>query len=643
MNERFLKQIYPFDQQLIERSLLDTRLFAALWVPLIGFFVSFAGLIVLLGWVAGIEALTRISPDLASMKPNTALAFVLAGGALGLNSKIFPAYQFRPIQIVLCAGTFLLAFIDLVLSVFDPGETLTFSVINVTATGESGARMSLMTEISFIIISTALALLLFYRQRTAALAGGLGIAVLLIAFFALAAYALDATALYALKPFESMALHTAVLFLVVSLGLLGVVLAANFHVIPRLDSALMRNALVIWFVVMAFEFLSARAIVQVSDELPSEFATLLNVRTLVAIVVSAGLIYAAVALLAIKNKTQIRLEANLRKNEELLDSITNSTAEGIYGIDSKGNCNFVNQSCLELLGFSSRTELLGKNMHDLVHHTHPDGSQSPLQECPIYQSLLSSDRIHVDDDVFWRKDGSMLPVEYWSYPLLRDGEVTGSVVTFVNITERKKAEETRQLLMREVNHRANNLLAIVQSIARQTANQKSGEEFSITLQQRLQSLAASQDLIIRGDWRSVTLKSLVAKQFSVLGMAEKDRIEASGPQVLLSPQAAQAIGMAFHELATNSIKYGALSNKNGKVHVTWRMFDENGSESLEVKWREENGPLVKKPNRTGFGSVVIERLAAGTVDGNVDLNYKKEGLVWRLTCPQKSAIEHNSL
>jgi PAS domain S-box-containing protein len=126
--------------------------------------------------------------------------------------------------------------------------------------------------------------------------------------------------------------------------------------------------------------------------------------------------------------------------EDLALLLLKSSGEGIYGIDLDGNCTFANPACVRLLGFDSDADLLGRNMHELVHHTRPDGSPYPMVECQIYQAFRIGKGVHVDDEVMWRLDGTNFPAEYWSYPMERDGHIVGSVLTFVDVTERKQME-----------------------------------------------------------------------------------------------------------------------------------------------------------------------------------------------------------
>ena len=127
--------------------------------------------------------------------------------------------------------------------------------------------------------------------------------------------------------------------------------------------------------------------------------------------------------------------------DELLRLLIDSTGEGIYGIDLQGNCTFANAACAKLLGFESTEELLGRQMHDLVHHTRPNGEPYPVEECQIYQAFRERKGTHVDTEVMFSSDGVPFPAEYWSFPVERNGELVGCVVTFLDITERRRVEE----------------------------------------------------------------------------------------------------------------------------------------------------------------------------------------------------------
>jgi len=135
-----------------------------------------------------------------------------------------------------------------------------------------------------------------------------------------------------------------------------------------------------------------------------------------------------------------RATEEINEREQQKRDLLNSTAEGIYGLDLDGNCTFANPSSIELLGYFAEEELLGQNMHDLVHHSYEDGSNYNEYDCRIYNAFRTDSEVHCDSEVFWRADGNCFPVEYWSYPVLRENRVVGSVVTFIDITERRKTE-----------------------------------------------------------------------------------------------------------------------------------------------------------------------------------------------------------
>jgi two-component sensor histidine kinase len=209
----------------------------------------------------------------------------------------------------------------------------------------------------------------------------------------------------------------------------------------------------------------------------------------------------------------------------------------------------------------------------------------------------------------------------------------------VDITERKQQEEQIKLLMAEVNHRAKNMLTIVQSIARQTAVTKP-DDFVERFSERVRALAASQDLLVKNDWRGVDLGELVCSQLALFKGLIGTRINIKGPKVLISASAAQTIGMALHELATNAGKYGALSSPAGRVAIEWSLdCAVAGKETFWISWRETEGPPVTVPQRSGFGSAIIGSLAESSLGAQVELGFPASGLIWRLSCPAREVMD----
>jgi len=136
-------------------------------------------------------------------------------------------------------------------------------------------------------------------------------------------------------------------------------------------------------------------------------------------------------------RTQRKIaEQKFQDSQDQIHLLLDSTAEAIYGIDASGKCTFINQSCLDMLGYKESSELLGKNMHDRIHHSYSDGSQYPIDKCKILQTFDTHEESHIDDEVLWRKDGSSFASEYWSHPIFKETKCIGVIVTFLDITDR---------------------------------------------------------------------------------------------------------------------------------------------------------------------------------------------------------------
>jgi two-component sensor histidine kinase len=178
------------------------------------------------------------------------------------------------------------------------------------------------------------------------------------------------------------------------------------------------------------------------------------------------------------------------------------------------------------------------------------------------------------------------------------------------------------------------MLSLVLAIARQTSAPEP-EDFIGRFTERVQALAANQDLLIRNDWKGVDAGDLLHAQLAHFSDLIGSRIILHGPKLRLNAVAAQAIGLALHELATNAGKYGALSTDKGRVDIGW----EADRDTLTMRWTERDGPPVSPPKRRGFGSTVIASMAKATVGGEVQLDYALSGLVWRLTCPTANGLE----
>jgi two-component sensor histidine kinase/CheY-like chemotaxis protein len=215
------------------------------------------------------------------------------------------------------------------------------------------------------------------------------------------------------------------------------------------------------------------------------------------------------------------------------------------------------------------------------------------------------------------------------------GRSSHFIVLATDITAQRAYQEKIETLMREVNHRSKNMLALVHAVAKQTAS-AGADDFLERFGDRVQALAASQDLLVQTDWEGADLAALIESQLLHFKDLVGERIMLGGPKVELAPRAAQTLGMALHELATNAAKYGALSNGNGSVEICWQLTQGEEEPHLAIEWTEKDGPPVVAPKRLGFGRRVAKTLVESALGAQVTLDYAETGVRWTLRCPLSS-------
>lgn len=325
----------------------------------------------------------------------------------------------------------------------------------------------------------------------------------------------------------------------------------------------------------------------------------------------------------------------LRASHDTFRSLVEQSPFGIYTVDADFRLAHVSKGAQP--AFENVRPLIGRDFDEALHILWPEPFASDairkfrhtLETGEPYRSPAMIERRRDIDEVEsydWMIERIVMP----------DGSF-GVVCNFYDLSERQRHEEQIRLLMREVNHRSKNLLTVVMSMARQTQRSSSPDEFVEKFAQRLLGLSASQDLIVQSDWHGVTVKDLVSSQVKHLwDQADSQRVTLVGPDLLLTPVAAQGIGMAIHELATNAVKYGSLSVPDGAVSIVWGTDADNAT--FDMQWRERGGPVVVPPDRTGFGRTVTEKMAALSVGGTVSIDYPPSGLQWTLHAPLENVL-----
>lgn len=271
--------------------------------------------------------------------------------------------------------------------------------------------------------------------------------------------------------------------------------------------------------------------------------------------------------------------------------------EAIFSRELDGAILTWNRGCEELYGYKS-AEAIGRFAHDLLKSQHA----IPLDDV---KDILVTDGAWSGEALHIAKDGTKVWVESRQELLLVDGKST-VLETNRDITDRRRADEVRNLLMAELNHRVKNTLAIVQSIASQTARSSTDmKEYAESFRGRLQALATAHNLLTDAHWYGASLDNLVTSEFQAT-FGEGANVSVEGERIFLTPQTALHFSLILHELATNALKHGAISVPGGSVAVSWRRTGADRS-SLEFVWRERGGPSVVEPPRRGFGTTLIGR------------------------------------
>jgi len=304
-------------------------------------------------------------------------------------------------------------------------------------------------------------------------------------------------------------------------------------------------------------------------------------------------------------------------------AIVSSSGDAIYALRPDGAIESWNAAAEGLYGYAAG-EAIGRNVRMLM----------PAQGQSDAQALLSGECFKLET-THVTKAGVLTEVSLSVAPFkASEGTVSGVAVIARDITERRRNENQIRLLMNEVNHRAKNLLTVVQIIVRQTAK-GDAKSFTDRVNRRIAALAASHDLLVQSNWHGVNISDLMRSQLTHLADLIDTRICLDGPPVRLKPVAAQALGMAVHELATNAAKYGALSNAQGRICVIWKV----AGPDLSVRWSEHAGPPTVPPGHRGFGHTVIVQMIEHTLEAEVRLEYPRSGVVWELVAPVDRVVE----
>jgi PAS domain S-box-containing protein len=319
---------------------------------------------------------------------------------------------------------------------------------------------------------------------------------------------------------------------------------------------------------------------------------------------------------------QHRAQSALRESEERFRLVANSAPVMLWMSDAAGNCLYLNDAQGAFWGVAPE-EIPTFDWGDTVH---PEDRQRVHEEA---QSAMAERRSFTLEGRYRRADGEYRLMQTSARPRLSSsGEFLGMIGVNLDLTETRRAQEHQQLLIHELNHRVKNTLSIVQALAMQSFNERFDPAVARkTFDARLTALSAAHSLLTTQNWESAGLLETIKASVAATVGANVARVALRGPDIVIAPQTAVSLAMTIHELCTNAIKYGALSNDNGKVDVRWNAAPGEGElVELSIDWTEAGGPPVETPSRRGFGTRLIERGLSAELRSTVQLDFQPAGL-----------------
>jgi PAS domain S-box-containing protein len=597
--------------------------------------VCAAGALVLASWHFDLSALEPLFPRLHSMAPNAAAGAIAAG--IGLFCLTFrglrPFAWLIGFALVLLGGAtifqdlygFDLGIDRVLLGNAAPAADLSGHVPSTRMPpGNAGA-----------LILFGLALLCAKGDRLgSAISQVLAIAMLAQVLIVLTGYAYGVATDYYQFPFTSMSPYGLLSTLLLAIGLLAAspeegIAAAIVEKSPagemlrRLLPGILVLPLVIgWFAHQA----------EIADYYDS--AATLAIFAVSSIVVLAAFSWTTID--AVRRADRARNEAliELRGQREWLSTTVGSIGEGVIATDPSGSVLLLNKVAERLTGWPL-ADARGKPIWE-VFRVIDEATRKPLDD-PALRALRERATTLESGALLVTRDDKELPIEDSGAPILGfDGSLAGAVLIFRDVTERRRAAQRQTMLVGELNHRVKNVLAIVQSLVQASLRQatnRPAQAMAQTLSERLRALHRAHDLLLEAQWSGASLKAMVERELEPYQREGGPRILIKGPDVLLPPQCTSILAMTLHELATNAVKYGALSAPAGQLSVSWKTARGN---RLLLAW-EERGAGVALKRTNGFGMQLIDKGIRHNLGGETTVDFRATGLYVELNVPLEPA------
>lgn len=319
--------------------------------------------------------------------------------------------------------------------------------------------------------------------------------------------------------------------------------------------------------------------------------------------------------------------------QQVLDALP----AAVYTTNAEGRVTYYNQAAVDLAG---RRPQIGVDEWCVTWRLYTkEGNPLPHDQCPMAIALKENRPVRGIEAWAERPNGKRIPFIPYPTPLYDEsGRMTGAINMLVDISDRKQAEDTKQLLINELNHRVKNTLAIIQALAHQTMRRaQSPNDFVTSFSGRLEVMARTHTLLSQSTWKGAELSTLFRDELLMGGDADS-RIIWSGPELLLAPQQALHVALIIHELATNARKYGALATADGKLSVDWSIKS-NGGRKLHLHWVEESSPtILKRASSGGFGTTFIQQIVSPD-GGSAQMSYHAKGITWDINLGLQGATD----
>ncbi|ODA68990.1 Blue-light-activated histidine kinase [Methyloligella halotolerans] len=595
------------------------------------------GAYVLAAWRFDLPAdLPDFLDHLSNMRPDAALGVLLGGLAL----FCFTWQASRPVAWFLAMPVIAVSLLalahDLAGWQFGLNQALSSSD---TPRGEfldtrESVRMSLGIGIALLLFGLALAAA--GRDRTMTFLSELfSIALLVQVLIVLTGYAYGITTAYSPFPFSALSVYGASSAFLLGIGLLlatpesGVAAA----VLERSPAGEMLRRLLPGIVVLPLVtgFLAHQAEINGIYGSAASYA----IFAVASIVLLAAFVWTTTQAVRAADKDRADALHELSRQREWLQITLDSISDGVIATDAGGNVLLINRVAEDLTGWSAE-QANGRPIAE-IFRVIDESTRKPLRDAATIALAEGEVARLTDKGLLVTSARSELPIENSGAPILGvDGTLTGSVLIFRDVTEPRRAAERQTMLVGELNHRVKNALAIVQSLVQASlrhADNPAAMAMAQTLGERLQALHRAHDLLLESQWSGASLKAMAERELAPYMREDGPTILIKGPDILLPASATSILAMTLHELATNAVKYGALSQNDGNLEVVWR----KKGKRLRLSWLER-GSNPPKPGENGFGMQLIDKGIRHNLGGETKLEFRDEGLYVELDLP----IEHEA-